>query len=39
MMGKIKKIYDDDIEIEIANNVIIKVKKNSVTTVLPKGTI
>ena len=39
MMGKIKKIYDDDIEIEISNNVIIKVKKNSVTTVLPKGTI
>ena len=39
LMGKIKKIYDDDIEIEIASNVTIKVKKNSVTTVLPKGTI
>ena len=36
---ELNTINDDDIEIEIANNVIIKVKKNSVTTVLPKGTI
>lgn len=39
IMGKIKNIKDDNIELEISNGVNIKVKKNSVTTVLPKGSI
>jgi preprotein translocase subunit YajC len=39
IMGKIIKIKDDIIELEISNNVIIKVRKSSVTTVLPKGSI
>ena len=33
------KIKDDVIELEISNNVCIKVRKNSITTVLPKGSI
>ena len=39
IMGKITKIKDDIVELEISNNVIIKVRKSSVTTVLPKGSI
>jgi len=39
IMGKIKNIKDDNIELEISNGVTIKVRKNSVTTVLPKGSI
>lgn len=39
IMGKIIKIKDDVIELEISNNVCIKVRKNSITTVLPKGSI
>jgi preprotein translocase subunit YajC len=39
IMGKIIKIKDDIIDLEISSNVIIKVRKSSVTTVLPKGSI
>ena len=39
IMGKIIKIKDDIIELEIANGVNIKVRKSSITTVLPKGSI
>ena len=39
IMGKIKKIKDDVVELEIANDVSIKVRKSSITTVLPKGSI
>jgi preprotein translocase subunit YajC len=39
IMGKIIKIKDDVIELEISNNVYVKVRKNSITTVLPKGSI
>ena len=39
VMGKIVKIKDDIIELEVSTNVIIKVRKSSVTTVLPKGSI
>ena len=39
IMGKIKNIKDDTLELEISNGVSIKVRKNSVTTVLPKGSI
>ena len=39
IMGKIIKVKDDAIELEISNGVNIKVRKNSITTVLPKGSL
>ena len=39
IMGKILGIKDDTIELEISKGVSIKVRKNSVSTVLPKGSI
>jgi len=39
VLGKITKVSDDFVTIEIANNVSINVQKASVTAALPKGTI
>ena len=39
IMGKITKIKEDAVELEVSNGVNIKVRKNSITTVLPKGSI
>ena len=39
IMGKIIKIKDDVVELQVANEVSIKVRKSSITTVLPKGSI
>jgi len=39
IMGKIINIKDDTIELEVSKGVSIKVRKNSVTTVLPKGSL
>lgn len=39
IIGKIVKIGDNYTEIDIANDVVIKVQKNSVSGVLPKGSI
>ncbi|MDG0996070.1 MAG: preprotein translocase subunit YajC [Gammaproteobacteria bacterium] len=39
MMGKIKGVSDDVVRIELAENVIIKVQKHAINSVLPKGTI
>jgi len=39
IMGKITKIKDDTIELEVSSGVNIKVRKNSITTVLPKGSL
>ena len=39
MLGRINKIGDNFIAIEIASNVEIKVQKNSISAVMPKGTI
>lgn len=39
MLGKVSKVTDDYLEIEIANDVKIKVQKAAVTAVLPKGTM
>ncbi len=39
MMGKIKSVSDDIIRIELAENIVIKVQKNAITSVLPKGTL
>lgn len=39
IVGKISKVGDAYLNIEIADNVEITVQKGSVTTILPKGTI
>ena len=39
IMGKIVGIKDDTIDLEISKGISIKVRKNSVSTVLPKGSI
>tara|TARA_Y200000002_G_scaffold322967_1_gene283889 strand:- start:992 stop:1306 length:315 start_codon:yes stop_codon:yes gene_type:complete len=39
IMGKIIKVKEDAVELEVSNGVNIKVRKNSITTVLPKGSI
>ena len=39
MMGKIKAVSDDVVRIELAENVIIKVQKHAIGSVLPKGTL
>ena len=39
IMGKIIKIKDDIIDLEVSNGVNIKIRKSSVTTVLPKGSL
>lgn len=39
MLGKISKVTDDYVVVEIANNLEIKLQKNSIQASLPKGTI
>jgi preprotein translocase subunit YajC len=39
MMGKVTKLGEDNVAIEIADNVVIQVQKAAVQNVLPKGTI
>src|SRR5437763_17017610 len=39
MLGKISKISDNYVSLEIAPNTTIQVQKQAVTTLLPKGTI
>jgi preprotein translocase subunit YajC len=39
ILGRIAKITDNYVSLEIANNVTIQVQKSAVTTLLPKGTI
>ena len=39
ILGKITKISDNYVSLEIAPNVTIQVQKQAVTTLLPKGTI
>ena len=39
ILGKIGKITDNYVSLEIANNVTIQVQKQAITTLLPKGTI
>ena len=39
MLGKIQKIGDNSLHVEIAEGVIIKLQKNSVSSVLPKGSL
>ena len=39
LLGKVTKVSDDYIAIEVAENVELKVQKSSVAAALPKGTI
>ena len=39
MLGKIKEVGDNFILIEIAKEVQVKIQKNAISTVLPKGTM
>ena len=39
ILGKIEKITDQYVSLEIAPNTTIQVQKQAVTTLLPKGTI
>jgi len=39
MLGKVTKLGEDNVAIEIADNVVIQVQKAAVQNVLPKGTI
>lgn len=39
ILGKISKVGDGYLSLEIAPNVTIQVQKNAVTTLLPKGTL
>ena len=39
MLGKITKVGEQFVSLEIADNVVIQVQKPTVQTVLPKGTI
>jgi len=39
ILGKIAKITDNYVSLEIANNVTIQVQKQAITTLLPKGTM
>src|SRR6476659_8929393 len=39
ILGKIAKITENYVSLEIANNVTIQVQKQAITTLLPKGTM
>ena len=39
ILGKVSKIFDQYIQLSIADNTKIKVQKTSISTVLPKGTL
>lgn len=39
MMGKILKVGDNSIQVEISEGVAIKLQKNSISSVLPKGSL
>ncbi|MCZ6565733.1 MAG: preprotein translocase subunit YajC [Gammaproteobacteria bacterium] len=39
MLGKILKVGDNSIKVEIAEGVAIKVQKDSISSVLPKGSL
>ncbi|RFO96571.1 preprotein translocase subunit YajC [Rhodoferax lacus] len=39
MLGKISKINDNSLSVEVANGVEVQIQRNAVVQVLPKGTI
>ncbi len=38
-LGKVVKVNENYISVEIADNVVVNVQKSAITTLLPKGTI
>jgi len=39
MVGKVARLADQFVTLEVAKNVQVKVQRQSISTVLPKGTI
>ncbi len=39
ILGKVTKVGDDNVGVEIADNVVVQVQKPAIQNVLPKGTI
>ncbi len=39
VLGKVTKVGDDNVGVEIADNVVVQVQKPAIQNVLPKGTI
>jgi preprotein translocase subunit YajC len=39
ILGKVTKVSDDNVGVEIADNVVVQVQKAAIQTVLPKGSI
>lgn len=39
MLGKVTKVNDDYVAIQVADNVVLKIQKSSIVAALPKGTI
>ncbi|HLP96856.1 MAG TPA: preprotein translocase subunit YajC [Sideroxyarcus sp.] len=39
VLGKVTKVGDDNVAVEIADNVVVQVQKAAIQNVLPKGTI
>jgi len=39
MLGKISKVGDNSLQIEVAEGVTVKLQKNSISKVLPKGSL
>ena len=39
MLGKVTKVAEDNVAVEIADNVVVQVQKAAIQNVLPKGTI
>jgi preprotein translocase subunit YajC len=39
MVGRIDKVGDNYLSVEIADNVVVQIQRNAVQSVLPKGTI
>lgn len=39
ILGKVTKVEDDNVAVEIADNVVVQLSKTAVQNILPKGTI
>lgn len=39
MLGKISKVGDNSLQIEVSEGVVVKLQKNSISKVLPKGSL
>ena len=39
ILGKVKEVGEEYLSVELADNVVIKIQKQAIATVLPKGTI